>query len=586
MNRILLMIGALQGWALWGLWKAREIKSWPSMDPISERMLLYVSLALPFAYYLSENLTLPTKRRRVALLMGVGVLFACLGAYSGWADYTPMEVLGSEWNFPPVRPSDLMAAGILGFILIPLFAHYEGPTTRWSYHALFETAWRNGLMFSYAGLMTGAFWVVLYAGAMLMKSIGLHFVEELIEKSIFAIPVTGIAFGAACALTLAKTDWIVTLRRFCLSVFAWLLPLLLMFSLMWVIALPFTGLAPLFKTGNAAFILLWFIALSVGFANAAYQEGNEAQPYGRRLSRLLEFAWLSLVVLVVIAWLAMKQRIAQYGWTEDRVWATFILVLATVYTLGYAYSLRRRRGWLGNIGNTNIATALVMVAGLALLLSPIADARRIAVKSQMNRLLNGSANSIDYSYLRWQAGRYGLDALKTLAAGIAHKDKALIATKASQALKQKERYSAVDAPNTITLEQMRLRFRVLPQGEVANDALLKTIQTATRWNEQRCLETNAQCFIWMVDLNGDGAKEAVIVQEKPAPWVGNAYFYQALPSGQYQYAGQVNFRKAGDAKRADQVLKDIALGQARVIPPRFNDIEINGQRFSVMEEQK
>lgn len=586
MNRILLLIGALQGWALWGLWKAREIKSWPSMDPISERMLLYVSLALPFAYYLSENLTFPGNHRRTALLLGIGLLFAWLGAYSGWADYTHIDALGSEWNFSPARPSDLLVAAILGFILIPVIAHYEGATQRWSYHALFETAWRNGLMFSYAALLTGVFWVVLFAGSMLMKSIGLNFVEELIQKSIFAIPVTGIAFAAACALTLARTDWIITLRRFCLSVFAWLLPLLLLFSLMWVIALPFTGLAPLFKTGNTAFILLWFIALSVGFANAAYQEGNEAQPYGRRLSRLLEFAWLSLVALVVIAWLAMRQRIAQYGWTEDRVWAIFILVLATVYTLGYAYSLRHRRGWLGNIGNTNIATALVMIAGLALLLSPIADARRIAVQSQMHRLLNGSVDSIDYSYLRWQAGRYGLDALKTLAAGIAHKDKAVIATKASQALKQKERYSAAEAQNTITLEQMRLRFRVLPQGEVADDVLLKTIQTATRWNEQRCMEINVQCFIWMLDINGDGAREAVIVQEKPAQWAGAAYFYQSLPSGQYQYAGEINFRKAGDAKRVDQVLKDIALGKAKVIPPRFNDIEINGQRFIVREEQK
>lgn len=586
MNRILLLIGALQGWALWGLWKAREVKVWPSMDPISERMLLYVSLALPFAYYLSENLTLPDNRRRTALLLGIGLLFAGLGAYSGWADYTHIDALGSEWNFPPARPSDLLAAAILGFILIPVIAHYEGGRARWSYHALFETAWRNGLMFSYAALLTGVFWVVLFAGSMLMKSIGLNFVEDLIKKSIFAIPVTGIAFAAACALTLAKTDWIITLRRFCLSVFAWLLPLLLMFSLMWVIALPFTGLAPLFKTGNAAFILLWFIALSVGFANAAYQEGNEAQPYGRRLSRLVEFAWLSLVVLVVIAWLAMKQRISQYGWTEDRVWATFILVLATVYTLGYAYSLRRRRGWLGNIGNTNIATALVMVAGLALMLSPIADARRIAVKSQMNRLLSGSADSIDYSYLRWQAGRYGLDALKTLAAGVEHKERTVIATKATQALKQKERYSVADTPNVLTSEQIRLRFRILPQGEVASDNLLKTMQAGTRWPEQRCMEVNAQCLIWMVDLNGDGTREAIVVQEKPAQWAAYAYFYQFMPSGQYQYAGEINFRKAGDDKNAAAFLKNIELGQARVIPPRFNDIEINGQRFIVREEQK
>lgn len=123
MNRILLLIGALQGWALWGLWKAREMKSWPSTDPISERMVLYVSLALPFAYYLSENLSLPGRLRRTVLLAGIAVVFALLGAYSGWADYIPVADLESEF---PARPLDFLAAGILGFILIPLIAHYEG----------------------------------------------------------------------------------------------------------------------------------------------------------------------------------------------------------------------------------------------------------------------------------------------------------------------------------------------------------------------------------------------------------------------------------------------------------------------------
>ena len=103
MNRILLLIGALQGWALWGLWKAREMKSWPSTDPISERMVLYVSLALPFAYYLSENLSLPGRRRRTVLLAGIAVVFALLGAYSGWADYIPVADLYPDSSHRPLR---------------------------------------------------------------------------------------------------------------------------------------------------------------------------------------------------------------------------------------------------------------------------------------------------------------------------------------------------------------------------------------------------------------------------------------------------------------------------------------------------
>ena len=54
-NRWLLLVGALQGWALWGLWKARELKIWPALDPLSERALLYVALALPLAFYFTQN---------------------------------------------------------------------------------------------------------------------------------------------------------------------------------------------------------------------------------------------------------------------------------------------------------------------------------------------------------------------------------------------------------------------------------------------------------------------------------------------------------------------------------------------------
>ena len=286
-NRWLLLVGALQGWALWGLWKAREIKVWPSVDPLSERSLLYISLALPLAFYLTQNITALSRNHRIKILAGIGALFALLGGYSGWTENIRSELLSGMWSRPAARPSDMFAAAILGFIIIPLWAHFDRAAKRWSYHALFETAWRNVLLTGSSLALTGVFWIVLFAGAMLMKSIGLNFIFELIEKPIFSIPVTGITFGAAFALGLVRAEMIVSLRRFWLTISAWLLPLLMVFSVMWVVALPFTGLDLLFKTHNAGFILLWFIALSVNFANAAYQDGTGEQPYGHWLGRVL-----------------------------------------------------------------------------------------------------------------------------------------------------------------------------------------------------------------------------------------------------------------------------------------------------------
>lgn len=592
-NRWLLLVGALQGWALWGLWKARELKVWPALDPLSERTLLYVALALPLAFYFTQNVAGLASSRRICIL--VGLVFALLGGYSGWAENVAVNLSDSIWRIPPARPSDLLATGILGFVVIPLLAHFDHGARRWSYHALFETAWRNALMTASSGAMVGVFWIVLFAGAMLMKSIGLNFVFDLIEKQIFSIPATGIAFGAAFALGLARAEMIVTLRRFWLSVSMWLLPLLLGFAVIWVVALPFTGLDLLFKTHSAGLILLWFLALSINFANAAYQDGSIGAPYGRWLSRALEFAWLALLVIALVAGWALKLRVDQYGWTEERVWAAFVLAMTSFHTLGYALSLRRSTGsgWLADIGRTNIAGALILSLGLLLLLSPLADARKIAVHSQMSRLLNGvtPTDKIDYAYLRWEAGRYGNEALNTLAAGIEHKDRATIAAKATQTLAQKQRYGNETGAVALSIKQIRERLRVLPAGEKLSDALVETLRKAAdpsdhgaNWQERRCLATDVECLVWMIDLDGDGLKEAVVIITKPAWQTGTAIFYRQTTADRFKYGGTLNLAQGADPKQREKYLADIEAGKVEVVKPRFNDLVIGGRRVNVVAD--
>ena len=591
-NRWLLLVGALQGWALWGLWKARELKVWPALDPLSERTLLYVALALPLAFYFTQSVADLARSRRIRILLGIGVVFALLGGYSGWAENIAVNLPGSIWRIPPARPSDLFAAGILGFVATPLLVHFDRGAHDWSYHSLFETAWRNALMTASSGAIVGAFWIVLFAGAMLMKSIGLNFVFDLIEKPIFSIPATGIAFGAAFALGLARAEMIVTLRRFWLSVSMWLLPLLLGFAVVWVVALPFTGLDLLFKTHSAGLILLWFLALSINFANAAYQDGTNDAPYGRWLSRMLEFAWLALLVIAVVAGWALKLRVDQYGWTEERVWAAFVLAMTSFHTIGYAVSLRRGTGcgWLADIGRTNIIGALILSLVLALLLSPLADARKIAVHSQMTRLLNGitPTDKIDYAYLRWEAGRYGREALERLAAGIEHKDREIIAAKATQTLAQNQRYGNETGASALTKEQIRQRLRMLPPGETLSDALIGTIQSASEpgvhsnnWQERRCLATDVECVVWMIDLNDDGLKEAVVIIATPQWQTGTAIFYQQTAADQFRFGGTLNLAQGADAKQREKHLADIEAGKFEVVKPRFNDLMIGGHRVGI-----
>lgn len=579
MLRKLLLVGAVQGWALWGLWKTRELHVWPASDAVSERALLYLCLAMPLALYLSEGVASLTRQRRMFLLGVIAVLFPMFGAYSGWSDDVPVN-LSNFGGIPFARPSDLLAAAVLGFVLIPLLMHFDQKTRSWPYHNLFETAWRNTIMCISAAALTGVFWMVLFAGSELLHLIGLNFMQRLINKSIFSIPVTGIAFGAAFALALARAEMVVTLRRFQLSMLAWLLPLLMMFILVWVAALPFTGVALLFKTHSAAFILLWCTTLCISFANAAYQDGQTSPPYGNYLNKLLAWAWLGLPVVVGVAWWAMCLRILQHGWSEDRVWGVFVMLMTTLYVAGYAASTLRLTGWLASIGKTNIWSAIVMCLGLLALLSPIADARRIAVNSQMQRLVNQAVASdkFDFDYLRWQAGKYGQDALHTLEAGITHSDRDTLASKAKQVLAQKQRYQTSEGIKALTINEMRQHIQVLPENALLNDTLLQAMQTESKdWQLQRCFNTKSQCAVWLVDLNADRISDAVVLIKNE--W-GDGGSMRVLRNnqGKYYFAGTLSWPKA---MTYEQFIHQLERNDFKVVLSDWNEIELSGQRLRV-----
>ena len=68
MLRKLLLVGALQGWALWGIWKARELHIWPNTDISIERSLFYLCLALPLVIYLTEGLATLIRQRRLFVM--------------------------------------------------------------------------------------------------------------------------------------------------------------------------------------------------------------------------------------------------------------------------------------------------------------------------------------------------------------------------------------------------------------------------------------------------------------------------------------------------------------------------------------
>src|SRR5262249_55112898 len=184
------------------------------------------------------------------------------------------------------------------------------------------------------------------------------------------IPAT--PFVAACALHLtdARAGFVEGARTLALALLSWLLPVMTLFAIAFVLALPFTGLEPLWSTRRATAILLVAAAALVILINAAYQDGRYDSPAPLRYAS--RAAALMLVPLVGLAAYGLSLRVTQYGWTTERVNAAACIVVASCYALGYAATALGWRRRLAGIEATNIATALVVLAVLLALFTPVA----------------------------------------------------------------------------------------------------------------------------------------------------------------------------------------------------------------------
>lgn len=564
---MLALTGTVQGWVLWWLWRAFEHKVWPATEPMLLTGLLYAALAVPLVFYCTQNVDgLPRTARRLAVAL-YALLYAALGAGTAWAAGVTGVAIG-------VRFPDALAAQALGFVSLGLLCGFDFEARRWRYERLFHYAWRNGILLATAWAMVGIVWLVLYAGAGLMSLIGVKWVLELIRKPVFIFPVTGLVAAGAFALGLARASMTETIRRFTLSIAAWLLPLVLFFAVLWVLALPFTGLEPLFKTRSAAVMMLAFTALAVVFANCAYQDGEQTWPYPAWLSRATQAAWLALVGVVGVAWWALGLRVAQHGWSEDRLWAALVATLASVYAAGYALSWLRPARWMRAMAPTNIAAALLLCAGVLLYLAPPTHVRRLAVAAHLAHVQQKQGQQEpDWDYLRWDSGRFGREALQAMASGQGVPAGQPWAQQATRLLAQDSRYD--HRPQALmSAQQLQDKFKVYPQGRSLPPSFLRYAQgQQLPWELQRCYKAASSCPVWLGDLNGDGQDELLLFGQG---WNG-AVFVAA--GDRWRQAG--HFRATG----VRDPLEPAQLEGARKIAPQWSDLQVQGQRLRVQINQ-
>uniref|UniRef100_Q07ME6 DUF4153 domain-containing protein n=1 Tax=Rhodopseudomonas palustris (strain BisA53) TaxID=316055 RepID=Q07ME6_RHOP5 len=569
-------IGLLQGVALYFLFTAAQDKTWPATAPALFAPLCTAAIFVP----LIAVSGLSHLRLRDLVIWSVAVALISFGL--AWHDIDRDPVIASltststPRNLPAAHLWLGLSAGL--FIAHSLIVAAASEHRRIaSYPSYFATAWKLGLQLALAVLFTGLFWGVLWLGAELFKLIKISFFAETLRKSWFWIPATTVALTCALHVTDVRAGIVRGVRTVVCNLLAWLLPLLTLIAAGFVVALPFTGLAPLWDTKRAAAILLIAAASLVFLLNAAVQDGTRLAPRDATppLPRLLRGAIIAaslvLLPLVALAGYAIALRVGQYGWSPSRVIATACTLIAACYVIGYVAAALRLRAPLPVLAATNVATSFVILASLVALLTPLADPARIAVADQIARLTAGSVapNKIDYLFLRFGAGRYGIESLQALAAQ--PQTQPVAAQNAAEALEKRTRWAATPPQPPISNATRAANITVAqPPGASLPREFLETV-----WSKEqrfyllpRCLVAADTCDAVLVDLDGDGIAE-IILQPRAGP-VG---VFHSIDNHAWSFLGTLVGSACAGVRDA------LIAGRFKIAEPELKDLDLGGQRL-------
>jgi hypothetical protein len=238
--------------------------------------------------------------------------------------------------------------------------------------------------------------------AALFDAINIEFFNDLFKKPWFYYPAIALANGFGIIIFRNLTYIIDTITRLQQALMKFLLVILVLVSLLFIGALPFTGLEPLWKSGGSS-LILWMQALMLFFLNAVYQDDPDARPYHLVLHRFIYIGIAILPIYSIISFYGLSLRVDQYGWTLARCWAFLIWFLLALFPIGYCWGIAKLRDeWLQQLSKVNVVIGLIVLALMLMVNSPLLDFRKIVVNNQLQRLETGltQIEDFDINYFR------------------------------------------------------------------------------------------------------------------------------------------------------------------------------------------
>lgn len=565
---IRLAIGLVQGAALYGLYRpadpgAADAVSWPATRPELFASLLLVALFLPVMLLAAVG---RLRLRTLAIwTLGAAAGLALLAWHDVAARHLPTHE-GAPFIRPVVFPFAAAALFIAHHLIVP-----ADRARRWiaDFADYFDTAWKAGVQLTLSIGFTGAFWLLLFLGSALFMVIGLDFLSDLLAEEWFSIPLTCLAFALAVQLTDVRDGLIRGVRTVALVLLSWLLLVITVLVAGFLAALPFTGLTGLWETGSATALVLAAAAALIILINTAYQDGRDDNLPPLALRIAARVAAVLLVPLIGIAFWGLALRIGQHGLTPDRIVAAACAVVGAVYAGGYAFAALapfwRRQDWMQPLERTNVVAAVLSVALIVALFSPLLDPARLSVADQTARLQRGAVEParFDYAFLRFESGRAGEAALARLAAS----SNAEIARRAKDAQKAENSYDL----RRDTDPRVPPRATVIATWPATATLPADFVKPVVAGDPRYGCDQATDCLATLIDLNGDGRNEILLADnwrftlfaETGGAWKQVGAFVNDLCPGQGRTDPREMIR-TGQVKPTAPAWPSLSLGQRGV----------------------
>ncbi len=377
-NRLLMAgIGAIAGFSLYALFEVLD----QALLPDRAALWLTCFAAVFFTALLAMTGPFPVLRAGVRAL-ALALLVATLLFWAGFRYDSLSSFANGTLAFLVVL--------VLATLPLPFIIAADGPGWR-DYPTLFSQSWTILVRMSAAWVFVGVVWLVVFLSDALLSMVGVTLIGDAIENSGVIFVISGAVLGLGLAVVAELSDMVSP--SLVLRLLRLLLPVVVVVMAVFLLAVPLRGMTEVFQSLSAGFILLAMAAAGITLVSTAVDQTDADAAHHPVIAGAARAVCLMLPLLAALGAWSVWQRVAQYGWTPERLFAATVAMFALAYGILYAVAVLRGPVWRAQVRRGNTLMAILLMAVAVMWLTPVLNAERISSHDQLARFKSGAVKA-------------------------------------------------------------------------------------------------------------------------------------------------------------------------------------------------